>query len=201
MKKTALLSVLLFYSLGQAWAKSKCPRVSLPSNFTARERILSLATTIDIDGDNIEWGMIEKENREDGQVVFHYSYNGIEVAYARGHVNFDGGELEIFDCEDNKLGILKETITKEKQSSQNKVQYKLSNKEGIEISQTLKKKLDVTDFQLEYNKEQTIRIWRPWTWLNDNWNIEWNNNSGLDSRLFIFIPAYRTHADDIRQKQ
>jgi uncharacterized protein YxjI len=108
--------------------------------------------------------------------------------------------IEISDSKGNKLGSIEEKVWESllKVSTS----YVIKDSSGKEIAQSDKISLFSTNVEIRDNSGKVIAtFYKPALNIGgDNWSCKISSDSKLDRRLLLFIPAYKTAADNDREK-
>jgi uncharacterized protein YxjI len=141
-------------------------------------------------------GVIE-ERMLNATTTFEYKKDGSLVAKAKESMFSWGVEVIIYDGSDNKIGSVEEEII-DGLFSMNTI-YSIKNADGNVVGKS--KKLDFVGTDIDiYDNDQNLVVTmdRPmFNVLADTWHVTVHNKN-IDTRLVMFIPCYKTYADDKR---
>jgi len=177
-----------------------CQVPKLPSDFTISERIISLITTFDIKSGKKNFGKITEKLISLTRSFTYHDASGNKVAEAHAKLLSWGNQVIVTDCQGNKIGKIKEEIIK----SIFKVHtiYRILNAQDREIAKSEKVDWIGTSFTLRDAKGRKVaELKRPFiNLLSDSWDVKIYNPQTVDSRMIVMIAAYKTSADNSRNK-
>jgi uncharacterized protein YxjI len=141
-------------------------------------------------------GVIE-ERMLNATTTFEYKKDGSLVAKAKESMFSWGVEVIIYDGTGNKIGSVEEEII-DGLFSMSTI-YSIKNADGNVVGKS--KKLDFVGTDIDiYDNDQNLVVTmdRPmFNVLADTWHVTVHNKN-IDTRLVMFIPCYKTYADDKR---
>lgn len=172
----------------------------LPNEFKMTEDLVSIGADFHIeDSDGNIVGVVEERTFNLTKTFDYFDNTGTLKAKAKKSMFSWGVEICVYDSIGNVLGYIKEEVFENIFSIKTTYSIFDANKNKIATS----KKLDFigTDIDIYCNNELTIAMSRPaMNFLTDSWSINMNNNS-IDKRIVVFIPAYKTSADNDRRDE
>ena len=103
-----------------------------------------------------------------------------------------GVQIEVFDCLDHKIGTIKEQIFNS--LFKPLTTYSILDASGWLLAESQKIQLFTTDFTLTNTSGVRVaQIHRPWfNFITDSWSVRIGNANGIDSRLLLAIPAFKS---------
>ena len=173
--------------------------VELSSTFEVDQDILSIGSDFHIKSGTNKCGVVEERVLSWGK-TFEYLMNDTLVARAEQKVLSWGVDIEIFDNKKVKIGEIEEEILESMFSI--KTIYSIKDANGNIIGKS--KKLDFfgTDIDI-YDTDGSViaTMRRPMiNLLSDSWDINIKSDK-IDKRILVFIPCYKTSADDERREE
>ena len=190
----SLLIITLFLFSFSIFADCEVP--SMPDQFVLNERSISLTTVLDLQDDGENFGKVSQKLLQLAR-SFHYTdLSGNKIAEAKQKIFSWGVQIDVFDCDGQKIGAIKENILK----SLFKVSttYTIENATGDVVAVSNQVDILATSFTLKDpsgNKVATLK--RPAiNFFGDNWNVKIYNHGVVDSRILVMIGSYKTSADN-----
>lgn len=154
------------------------------------EELMSIGTDFEIDEIN---ATIEEEHFSIG-TNFIMKIDGTVYAKAEETLLSFGHKYVIYDGSRQTVGYVEETLTLSLFSYYSS--YKIFDKTGRLIGRSEKHQLFSTEFIVKDISGNIIcEISRPALNMGDNWTVDFRTTK-YDKRLFIFIPYYKTLADN-----
>lgn len=183
----------------QTTVKTDIKPIELPNQFEMDEVILSIGTDMNINVGADRIGKVEERTMSWGKKFEYFDNTDRKIASAQEKLFSWGTNIEVFDDKDQKIGSFEEEILESLFSI--KSIYSIKDASGKLIGKSEKLELLSTDVEiLSPSGDLVCKIHRPALNLfSDSWNIEINGN--IDKRLIIFIPAYKTSADNERRSK
>jgi len=176
-----------------------CQAPVLPPEFTIKERMISLTTTLDIKNGSKDLGKIAQKLLSLTRSFTYDDASGNRIAEARAKLISWGTQVVVTDCEGRRIGTIKEEIFK----SLFKVHtiYKILDERDQEIAQSEKVDWIATSFTLRDGRGQKVaELKRPWiNFLFDSWDVKVYDSTVVDSRMLVMIAAYKTSVDNARR--
>jgi uncharacterized protein YxjI len=125
---------------------------------------------------------------------FTLTHNGSQYAKAEQRFISIGSKIDIYDENDNKIGMVEEQIFS---SWGIYSKYYIYDENGNKIAKSEKHQLMSTSFTITDMSGSTIcKIKRPMiNLMSDSWSVDFKTDK-YDKRLFVFIPCYKTHRDN-----
>lgn len=193
IKTLALLATL---TLG-AWAQAP----ALPAQFSVNERVLSVMTTLDLDGPSGSFGKVTKRFFSVADQFDWTAPSGATVATGRKRLLSWGNIVEVTDGSGHKIGTIKEEILK----SLFKVYttYWILDANDRPVARSEKVDWLGTEITMfDGGGHQIVRLSRPWiNPLGDKWEVQVFNQQAVDPRLIVMTSIFKTDADNQRRKK
>ena len=188
MKSLFIITLMLFPFLSFA----DCEVPSIPNQFTLNERIISFTTTFDLQDDDGTFGKIEEKFLKLTRSFNYTDSSGYKVAEAREKPFSWGVQVDVFDCQGQKIGTIKENILKSLFKAS--TTYTIENVIGNVVAVSNKVDIVATSFTLtDPSGKKIATLKRPMINLfGDNWNVKVYNHDILDPRILVMIGAYKT---------
>ncbi len=192
MKSLFIITLLLF----PFFSFADCEVPSMPDQFTLNERTVSLGTVLDLEDDDGNFGKISEKLLQLTK-SFHYTdISGNKVAEAKQKLLSWGVQIDVFDCQGQKIGTIKENILK----SLFKVSttYTIEDATGSVVAVSNQVDILATSFTLKDpsgNKVATLNR-SAINFFGDNWNVKIYNHDVVDPRILVMIGSYKTSADN-----
>jgi uncharacterized protein YxjI len=169
---------------------------ALPPDFEMKEKFLSIGTDLAISSGNGSHGRVEQRVMNLGKTFEYFDGNGALKASARQKVLSWGVEIEIFDEHKNKIGTVKEEVLKNLFSI--KSYYLILDAQGRTVAESAKLDLLATNIEMKDKSGKiVVTMKRPaFNLVTDKWTVSVKGE--IDKRLVVFVPAYKTSADNER---
>lgn len=191
-KTLVLLVTLVLGALAQA------PVV--PDQFSVNERILSVMTTLDLDGPSGSFGTVTKRFFSVADQFDWTAPSGATVATGRKRLLSWGNIVEVFDGSGHKIGTIKEEILK----SLFKVYttYWILDANDRPVARSEKVDWLGTEITMfDGGGHRVVRLSRPWiNLLGDKWEVQVANQKVVDPRLIVMTSVFKTDADNQRRE-
>ena len=198
MKKCLGFVLIGFVSIGSATAA--CPSFSLPSQFEVQERMFAIGTDFRLEADDRKFGEIEERVLSLTSTFDLLDLNGRKIAHARKRMISWGAIIDVTDCEGKVIGTVREKVW----SSLFKVatQYEVTDQTGKVVATSEKREFFSTDFKFSSPSGTALMKMHRQSFniLSDTWMAMVTNASALDARIAVFIPAFKTAADNEKRK-
>lgn len=169
----------------------------LPNKFKIDQDIISIGSDFSLKNGSNSYGRIE-ERVMNLTTTFEYLQNDTLIARAEEAMLSWGVKINVYDGSDNLLGSIEEEILEGMFSI--KTIYSIKNSNGDVIGKS--KKLDFigTDIDIyDTDNNLIVKMDRPMiNLMSDTWNVQILSEK-IDKRLLVFIPCYKTSADDKRE--
>jgi len=174
-------------------------KFEIPNDFSITEDFISVGTDMTLSNDNGDFGKVIERTFSFGKTFELYDNQKNIQATAKEEMFSFGVEIKIFDNKGLLIGSMKEEIFESIFSV--KSIYSIYDKNEKQIGKSKKLNFISTDVEIFDNSGSSIiTIHRPAINLvTDKWEIKTNNNNNIDKRLFIFIAAYKTSADNEKE--
>lgn len=168
----------------------------IPSSLTMDERVLSIGTNLEVLEHGDKFGEIQQTIMSWGKQFKLFDKNGALIATAKQQAISWGVKIDIYDAQGLHIGTVKEKIFESMFSI--KSQYAIVTPGGEEIASSEKLDFFGSDVTVKDRAgEVVVRMTRPMLNIGgDKWKVSFSGE--LDRRLLIFIPAYKTAADNDR---
>ncbi|MEK7357393.1 MAG: hypothetical protein AAB250_13155 [Bdellovibrionota bacterium] len=174
-----------------------CGTIAHAPKFVLDERLFTWGTKLDIKLPKGSLGSVEQKVFSWGMSFKMFDSQKTLVASAKQKVFSWGSHIELFDCNGNKFGSIKENVAK----SWTKIStsYELLDAHDQKIGASNGRNFLETNFEIVDNQGRRVaRLHRGWlNWLGDKWQVE-TFDRHFDSRMFMFIGAYKTAVDNAR---
>ena len=185
---------------------SACPKFSVPSqNLKVTEKwssILGLPTSFYIYDENDDYlGKVHKKWLNLRTRFDLKDKNGDLVAFGENELISIGTITNFYDCDGNFIGRLDEEFLKSLLKL--RTSYVYFDEQELPIAQSTKLEFIVSRFFLSdyHSGEELLKIKQNYHLLKYNWDIEFFDNSILDPRIVLLIPAFKTHSNYKRKKE
>lgn len=171
----------------------------LPNRFEMDEVLMTIGTDMNINVGNERVGKVEERTINWGKTFEYFDNSGNKLATGRQKVLSLVTTIEIFDENNKKLGTVEEELFKNIFSF--KTYYTIKDANGKLVGESEKLDWLSTDIEIySPNGDILCKMERPaFNLLSDSWNVEVFSN--IDKRLIIFIPCYKTSADNERKEE
>lgn len=177
---------------------TKTDTLNLPNKFDMDEVVMTIGTDMELSSGDQNLGKIEERIVSWGKTFEYMGPNGTKLASGKQRVVSLVTTIDIFDEKDRKIGTFKEELFENFFSI--KTHYSITDSVGKLIGES--EKLDWLSTNIEIyspNKELICKLKRPaFNLISDSWRVEIMGN--IDKRLVIFIPCYKTSADNERKE-
>lgn len=176
---------------------NKPEHIDIPNSFEMDQVVLTIGTDMNITSNNENIGKVEERTINWGKTFEYFDNTGKKLATGKQKVLSLVTTIDIFDGDENKIGTVKEELVKSLFSFYS--YYKILDSKGRMIAESKKLDLFSTDIDI-YSKsgELLCEMHRPaFNLISDTWEV--NIHGNIDKRLIIFIPCYKTSADDERK--
>lgn len=190
-----LLAVLGLFSLTLT-AQAACPSITLPSEFKAKEELISIGTDVRLEVNRTRIGEIEERTLRLTPTFDLYNIDGKKVAQARQKILSIGTTIEVKDCENKSIGTVKENIFKS--FFKTYTSYDVLDATGKLIARSEKLELLATSIVVKSpTGEPIMELSRPiFNFITDVWTVRILKANVIDPRIMIMIPAFKTSADN-----
>lgn len=170
---------------------------SLPNKFEMDENVMAIGTDMKVFTDEGSLGKIEERTLRLGTTFEYFDSGGEKQATAKKEAISWGVQIDIFDGEGTKLGAVHEKVFESMFSI--KSQYEVFGPNGETIASSEKLDLVGTDITIKDPSGDVVAtLERPWmNFGGDRWRVDITGD--IDPRLIIFIPSYKTSADNARK--
>jgi uncharacterized protein YxjI len=187
-------------------APKVCSAPELPASLELKETGWSMMagsgyTSFEIRSGSQKLGKVEQKVLSWTRSFNYYDAQGSLLATARQAAFSWGVQVDIFDCNQKKIGTLKENLLK----SWLKVEttYDILDAAGVKVATSEKQDWITTDFYLRDTGGRLVaELHRPWnTLFGESWKVTIHYSQALDPRLYIMVGAYKTSVDKERREQ
>ncbi len=174
----------------------------LPNQFVVREKFFAIGNDFEIySSDEKKFaGKIVQKILNWTTTFELLDEKGVLVAKAKSRFWALGSTIDVTDDKDVKIGTVKEDILKSLWKIT--TTYSILNTKDQVVGTSEKLDLFSTKIDVKDSKGQVVfQTKRPWINLvTDKWETSYSGTT-LDPRLLVFIPAYKTAADNYRHAQ
>lgn len=169
----------------------------LPNSFKMTENILSIGTDMSIESNGEEIGKVEERTLNFGKTFEYFDSKGDKKAIGKQKVFSLATTIEIFDENNKKIGTFKEELFKGMFSFS--TYYTISDAFGNLIGESEKIDWLSTNIEIKSTSGEILcQIHRPaFNLVSDHWEV--NISGDIDKRLVVFLPCYKTSADNERR--
>lgn len=173
--------------------------IELPQSFEMDEVFLTVGTDMNINANGKRIGKVEERTLSWGKTFEYFDNTDAKKATGKEKVFSLVTTIEIFDENNKKIGEFEEELLKSLFSF--KTYYSLKDGNGNLLGESSKLDLFSTEIELTSPDGQSLcKIYRPAiNFISDSWTVECSSN--IDKRLVVFIPCYKTSADNERKKK
>ena len=192
MKSLFIITLMLF----PFFSFAGCEIPSIPNQFTLNERTVSFTTTLDLQDDDGTFGRIDEKFFKLTKSFNYTDSSGYKVAEAREKLFSWGVQVDVFDCQGQKIGTIKENILKS--LFKTSTTYTIENAIGNVVAVSNKVDIVATSFTLKDPSGKKIATLKRsmFSLFGDNWNVKVYNHDILDPRILVMIGAYKTSTDN-----
>ncbi|MFP5386489.1 MAG: hypothetical protein ACLGHN_10450 [Bacteriovoracia bacterium] len=182
-------------------ALASCPDFDVPSNFKAKEALISIGTDVILFENKTRIGDIQERTLRLTPTFDLYNIDGKKVAQARQKILSLGSTIEVKDCEGKLIGTVRENIFKSFFSTYSN--YDVLDASGKIIATSEKVELLATQLIVKSKKgELLMTIKRPMiNVLTDTWTVNIVKKDAIDPRIMTMMPAFKTSADNRRREE
>jgi uncharacterized protein YxjI len=193
------LSIASFGASSTAFAG--CPVFKAPSNFTAEGEFFTIGTDMNLVSGKKPVGSIKQRMLNFNKTFDLLDERGQKVAQAKDQFFSFGSTSEVFDCNGKLIGTIKEEVFQS--LFRPMTLYKILDAKGNEIATSEKLESFSTYFTIKNKQGQEVaEMRRPFiNWFSDKWEINIQNSNGIDPRILVMIPAFKTAADAERKSK
>lgn len=169
----------------------------LPPSFTVQEKFFAIGTDTTIQAGGTTYGRIDQKILSWGTAFTYYDNTGVKIASAKQRVLSWGVQIDIFDNNDVKIGSVREDVLKNLFSI--KSHYTILDASDNVIARSAKLDWLATDIKVKTEAGATVaHMHRPAIDFGGaTWSVTISEE--IDPRLVIFIPSYKTAADNSRK--
>jgi len=173
-------------------------KIDIPKNFIITERLSVIGNNFNIDsksGQKI--GNIEEKIISFSTSFILYDKNGDLIAKSKETIFSLVTQIKLYDENDNYIGKIEHKIFENLFSIQNT--YAIYDKYDKRLGTSRKLDLFSTSVDIYDNYGKLlVKIKRPMiNFITDKWEV--NIYGDIDNRLVVFIPCYKTYADNKRK--
>lgn len=174
---------------------------SVPSEFTIRERIVSLTDTFDLKAGGKDLGEIDEKLISLTKSFTLTAPGGACVAKARSRFMSWGTYIDVTDCSGAKIGVIKEQVLK----SLFKVHTTYAILDAADREAAVSTKVDWICTSVTLRRPggaEVATLDRRWlNILSDSWTVRIQDAAAVDPRLIVMIAAYKTSVDNDRRSE
>jgi uncharacterized protein YxjI len=180
-------------------AAASSAALELPASLTVHERVLSLVATFDLSSDSKSYGTIRREILHIGKTFHYEDASGHCVARAHARVISWGTHIDVTDCSDRAIGAVTERVLESMFKTW--TTYSILDASGKEVAVSDKVEFISTNLEIRTPAGRSVATLHRHliNVLSDNWDMTIADHAVVDSRLLVFIAAYKTSADNDRR--
>lgn len=179
-------------------APPMAPRATLPQQFTVQGKFISIGTDMTFSDAKGPFASIEQRTLNLNK-TFEYFDSGHNLsAKAKQQFFTLGAKIDITDSSGKAIGTVEENVLKS--LFKVKTSYLIKDASGKSVGQS--EKLDWTGTTVTFQDtsgKHLAKMERPmWDMGGATWTVNVEPNLPFDSRLILFVPAFKTAADSAR---
>lgn len=198
---TAALAAVSFSFFAGGCGEHITARSEIPTNFTMQAKYFTWGTNMTFKDSGGAFATIEAKHFHLTPTFEYYDGNHNLQAKAQRELFTWGTKIEIKDNKDVVLGSVEKHVIKTaifSLGTKVKTYYAVKDASGHVVAESEKVDFGGTDFQLKKpNGDVVATMNRPMIDLGAaTWNVHINHDPGFDKRLILFIPAFKTSADN-----
>lgn len=176
-------------------AASRLTTETIPAQLKLSEKVFAFGTDLVAYSGKSETGTFTQTNWVGGTSFDYHDSSGAKVASAKQSLFSWGVEITIFDGQGGKLGTVKEEVFKNLLSW--KSHYSVLDAQGNVVAHSEKIDFFSTSVDIhDMSGNPVATMSRPALNLaGDTWTVSFSEST-VDRRLLMFIPCYKTYADN-----
>ena len=168
----------------------------IPKSMKYDEIMFSIGTDLNLMVDGVKFGKIDEEVLSWGRKFVLYGADGEVIATAKQRKLSWGVKIDVYDAEGEQLGTVEEKVFDSMFSIKSK--YSIKDASGAEVANS--EKLDFLGSSItidDLDGNTVAEMSKPAiNLMGDNWTAEFSGD--VDRRLLVFIPAYKSAADNAK---
>lgn len=176
----------------------ECIVPQLDDSITVTEHLMSFVTKFSVELDSGSFGTIKKKIFSFASEFNWISPEGVYIASAKTSLFSWGVRIEVFDCNEQKIGTIKEKIF---QRTINRTEYSILDRNDFEVATSEKFEVGAnlkTSILLKDNAGSDVaELERDWFSFTDKWQIDIYDHSVVDPRILIMLGVFKTDADNM----
>jgi uncharacterized protein YxjI len=196
MNKLITLTITLLLSLS-AFSTG----TTIPNKFNIKQDVFTLAgSDFTIVANGKTHGRIVQRVFNWGNTFEYFDITGKKVATAKEEVFTWGVKINITDATGKRIGRIEEKVFSGWFDTENT--YHIYNESNQLVGKSHKNDWFATDIYIDINSKRVVSLERDFfNMFSDTWRVNINTTSTIDKRLLVFIPCYKTVADDARSSK
>ncbi len=194
-------SLIGLFAVLMTQAAFACPTIDVPDSYQIKEKVISMDTDFRLLGDEGDFGTIDQRViRLSPSFVLKNDRNEI-VAQAHQEIFRWGKNLEITDCNGARIGLVKEMVFRNFLSFSKR--YEIYDASERLVATSVKKEFITTEFEIKSPAGVTAMTMRRGAinFLADTWNVSVSDDTVIDPRIAVMIPAFKTYADIVEDRE
>ncbi|MCY4643027.1 MAG: hypothetical protein OXB88_00250 [Bacteriovoracales bacterium] len=198
--KRAFFPVGLALLLVPLGVRAECPVPELPNSFSVKQNLISLPRTFSVGSEWRDFGQVRKKKLISFLTPEYtwLDFNGNKLARAKKSILSWGAKIDVFDCEDQKIGTIKVKVLKS--LFRVRTVASILDAEGEEIASSTKFELFTTSIAVNDNdKDLVATLNRPLLRISDRWDMEIANHDAVDSRVLVMLGVFQTDRDAVKR--
>lgn len=200
---------LILMSLAAISASAKdCGQINLPNNFKIVEKVFTFTSGLQIKTtDDKDLGRLNTKFFSFKDTYVLRDSSGAEVAKAKQRILAWGLYLDIEDCNGTHIGSVKlQNILSNALSADSYAVYTIYDANRKEQAQSERVSIASTKFSfysLNGQKLELATLSRSFLGgiLNDHWKVEVHDQSAIDSKVILFMAAFKTYYDNLEEQR
>ena len=174
-------------------------KLEVPDNFKLELVYLSLNFKFNITSNGKIIGKMSEKVLALNSTFNFYDSEGHYIGKSQRNPLSWGARIDIYDQHDNKIGSVKEIITRSfyKYSTV----YSIQDADGKKLGESEKSEIITTSFEVKSDTgEKVMDMKRPLA-LTEYWNIRLYDKDAVDSRILLSIAAHKSKADYVKRNE
>ena len=193
MIKYLILLVLPVMSMAQ-----ECPKLERHSDFTIKEKVISIGTNFKLTSKGKEFAYIDEKIMRFTRSFEIYNKNKKLVAKANKRLISWGSVVDVYDCNNQKIGSIEEKVVESLFSI--KTKYSVKDDKGQIKGQSEMMSFDVSRLEVKQFNKTVLSMKRGFVQMfGDTWKVKLDSDSNIPTSLLVLIPAYKTASDNNRE--
>lgn len=178
---------------------NECPKMDKVKDFTISERVISIGTNFTLEDDKGELGRIEEKIISLTRAFLIYNKKNELVARGKKRMISWGSVVDVFDCNDKKIGSIEEKVVESLFSI--KTKYRITDSMDRELASSDMLSLDVSRLEVKERNKTLLKMKRGFIQMfGDKWKVSVTSDTNIDQSLILLIPAFKTASDNSRRK-